>query len=148
MSLHMQAGSRTRFGNICILLFKWLKEEAKDKTAGCSLGGKIDVLQVCAAKRGRDELVRYFCSYSIQHFLLTKHYTCLKVWVRLLFSFYLALRQEDDTSIYLTWQWDRSCSFSSFFWFTWHRIRRTFYFFLWEGKQGREEKRRGSRRKS
>lgn len=65
----------------CVLLFKWLK----DKTAGCSLGGKIDVLQVCTAKRGWDEL-RYFCSYSIQRFLLTKHYTCLKVWVRL-FSF-------------------------------------------------------------
>lgn len=72
----------------CVLLFKWLK----DKTAGCSLWGKINVLQICTAKRRWDEL-GYFCSYSIQRFLLTKHYTCSKVWVRLFFA--------------LTWHCDR-----------------------------------------
>lgn len=75
--------------------------------------------------------VKYFCSYSIQRFLLTKHYISFSLGVRDFFFFNLALRQENKTSFYLTWHWDREfLSFSSFFWFTWHWIRRMSFFLI------------------
>lgn len=119
----------------CFLIYT-LHEEAEDKTASCSLwqkkyvnGDWMNLSDIFA-----HTAYSVFCSQNI---------TFAWVWVTLFFN--LALRQENNTSFYLTWQWDREALLFFIFPLIYLALNQKdvfLYFLLLEGKEGGEEKRR------